>query len=583
MPRISDTETVIHNWAHSRNIDTRNARNSEAYESSNCSRNEAGDLYSYRTRIAKKHGIRLFLFDVDMLSYSKTTSKQMSLARRSSFGTRLYVPNVDPTDTTAHKANLTHLQNEIRSTAYEVLKTGTRSNHITACESLCEYLQAFKTSKKYLTKFWKDLVKQHANRSVSEPTHKLFEADYQKLVEDKKQAAKQKTLETKRAVYNSAWRLWHWLNDESVNPPQSNYRSIPVSMVLNNDNVRELFEAVRDCLAAIAPDNLTSFKKYSTVLEFREAVLDRIKYLTNVYTSEEYSKTYQAVSVLINDNLLSVENAPVTNWQVKQKLSAVLYCGSKADQLPVGFYSSIADLVNEVKPIFDTLPSTWEGYQLTEANCALCQTVSDCFSKLYRPFVEEQNRISDLERIESAKRYEEQKRIEREQLMLDNAQKLSNWRNGANVQLPYDLGYLLRLNGDNVESSRGCKVPVKFARYVWTKLVKYFAFEISAEDLPRQFGAYSFLPDQQNQLREDLRVGCHLIPKAEIISIADQLGLIGPYRECTCLDCNHTFNWTVKSSEHTSNISGEASVYCPRCNRKNVSAGPINQIEAVPC
>lgn len=45
-------------------------------------------------------------------------------------------------------------------------------------------------------------------------------------------------------------------------------------------------------------------------------------------------------------------------------------------------------------------------------------------------------------------------------------------------------------------------------------------------------------------------------------------------REASCLHCRHQFIWEVKMSEHTSNLSGEASIHCPQCDSRGTSAGP---------
>lgn len=44
-------------------------------------------------------------------------------------------------------------------------------------------------------------------------------------------------------------------------------------------------------------------------------------------------------------------------------------------------------------------------------------------------------------------------------------------------------------------------------------------------------------------------------------------------RQAYCPECKHHFDWEVKLSEHTPNISGEESIRCTKCSKK-CYAGP---------
>lgn len=46
-------------------------------------------------------------------------------------------------------------------------------------------------------------------------------------------------------------------------------------------------------------------------------------------------------------------------------------------------------------------------------------------------------------------------------------------------------------------------------------------------------------------------------------------------RSCDCLRCHHQWTQDTALSLYTANLSGEASIYCPKCGTREVSASPI--------
>ena len=51
------------------------------------------------------------------------------------------------------------------------------------------------------------------------------------------------------------------------------------------------------------------------------------------------------------------------------------------------------------------------------------------------------------------------------------------------------------------------------------------------------------------------------------------------YRDWTC-HCGHVFTAQVVMSEHTSNLSGEQTVFCPKCQKRPLIGTPqYEQVE----
>lgn len=53
-------------------------------------------------------------------------------------------------------------------------------------------------------------------------------------------------------------------------------------------------------------------------------------------------------------------------------------------------------------------------------------------------------------------------------------------------------------------------------------------------------------------------------------------------RHRTCLDCKHEWDSPVVLSEHTANLSGEASAFCPACGSRNVMSDPATADSPIP-
>ena len=50
-------------------------------------------------------------------------------------------------------------------------------------------------------------------------------------------------------------------------------------------------------------------------------------------------------------------------------------------------------------------------------------------------------------------------------------------------------------------------------------------------------------------------------------------------RDRECLSCKHTWTAPVVLSRHTQNLSGEAKIWCPKCNSPAVMSMPVREID----
>ncbi len=516
MPRTANTETVIHNWTHSRKLDSRNPRLSEAYESSNCSRtlndDGTGLLYSYSTVIAVKVGLRAFLISTH--TYSVTSSKHQTYCYRSAFGTIIYVPNVEFSsfNDDAHKENLDYLCDNIRDTAFQVIK-GTGYNPSSQCnkavEQLDSYLKLYPQLKKYLKKPYREALKFIGSLVQADQTAAIFKSDFEAAEIKRKAASKAKTLTTKIEVYQKALGYFEQLASNQVVKHQ--YKSLPASVLLETSvQVKRIYDEISAKGVFNQADynkasKLKSIKHYPLILSLVQTVQSELEFYNSVYRPSSYSTEYRATQILLTNASLEAANP---DWTIKNKLSAYRESKSSA-HLDL---ASVLILRDELREPFQALPSTIPNEPTVESIVAM-RKLSDLFSQLYRPFLEASGVAELIER---------QKRAEYEKLQ--NAEKIELWRSGANVHLPYSVGDILRIKADDIESSRGCRVPIKFARYVFSKLVRYFNGELTASELPRQWGPYTFLPEANADLSV-IVVGCHRIAREEIFNIAEKLGL----------------------------------------------------------
>lgn len=124
--------------------------------------------------------------------------------------------------------------------------------------------------------------------------------------------------------------------------------------------------------------------------------------------------------------------------------------------------------------------------------------------------------------LENERREREAAKARRAEKIREQAEALEKWRAGESVWRSFELT-ALRLKGENIETSRGASIPVDHAIKAWPMLRKMHEknadIDLSAHSI--KFGLYEMKAFQN----DNLIVGCHTIPFAEVQNIANQLGL----------------------------------------------------------
>jgi hypothetical protein len=111
-------------------------------------------------------------------------------------------------------------------------------------------------------------------------------------------------------------------------------------------------------------------------------------------------------------------------------------------------------------------------------------------------------------------------KIRRAEKITEQAEALEKWRAGENVNNFFEVT-ALRVKGDEVQTSRGARIPLAEAIRAWPLLRKIAESDEVLRPENMRLGYY-----QVNSIdNKALIVGCHTIPMAEVLAVANQLGL----------------------------------------------------------
>jgi hypothetical protein len=116
-----------------------------------------------------------------------------------------------------------------------------------------------------------------------------------------------------------------------------------------------------------------------------------------------------------------------------------------------------------------------------------------------------------------------QEKIRKAERAKEQAEDLEKWRAGEDVRSYFEVT-ALRIKNDEIETSRGAKIPLEHAIRAYPILKRLHNGE--AHDLGHhsiKLGHYTVNRVEKN----DLIVGCHKIPFSEIYAMANQLNLGG--------------------------------------------------------
>lgn len=150
----------------------------------------------------------------------------------------------------------------------------------------------------------------------------------------------------------------------------------------------------------------------------------------------------------------------------------------------------------------------------------------------YAEYFKLENRINtgdiDLDDIQASidKLNAEKERKEKErkaQIIEDSKLKVAAWRKGENVgNLPYELGFLLRVKDGRVETSQRADIPLEKAVKLWPLILRARKNKTIYKPDNLMLGHYRL--DHIDKLG-NIRVGCHFIKFEELHHIAQELGL----------------------------------------------------------
>lgn len=132
---------------------------------------------------------------------------------------------------------------------------------------------------------------------------------------------------------------------------------------------------------------------------------------------------------------------------------------------------------------------------------------------------------ADLDQLEqaavnAAKNRAEIEKAKRAARIIEQAENLQKWRNGEDVRTNFEFT-ALRLKGDVIETTRGANIPADHARKIWPLLAKLKQAGQTYTRGEKSHNLGHYVIDSFDG--DTLRVGCHVIPWAEVANMAEVL------------------------------------------------------------
>lgn len=140
-----------------------------------------------------------------------------------------------------------------------------------------------------------------------------------------------------------------------------------------------------------------------------------------------------------------------------------------------------------------------------------------------RAEVEERKRQREEEERIAAERYRERQKADRAQRRIEYAAVMERWRNSSDyIHIPYGLPTMLRIVGNEVETSYGARFPVAHARrgLRLVRSVMASGQEYNHTDHSFHLGSYVI---QKIETNGNVTAGCHYVEWSEIERIAPLL------------------------------------------------------------
>lgn len=126
--------------------------------------------------------------------------------------------------------------------------------------------------------------------------------------------------------------------------------------------------------------------------------------------------------------------------------------------------------------------------------------------------------------LENEKKQKALEKIRKAEKIKEQAEALEKWRNGENVQNHFEIT-ALRVQGDEVQTTKGAKIPLNDAISAWPLLNRLASSGLSLNTINHKIRLGYYTVTRIDN--KELVVGCHNIPMTEVKNIAQQLQLQG--------------------------------------------------------
>lgn len=119
---------------------------------------------------------------------------------------------------------------------------------------------------------------------------------------------------------------------------------------------------------------------------------------------------------------------------------------------------------------------------------------------------------------------EEDRAARREALAAVNEDRIGAWRAGGNIRLPYHLDTMLRVHGNEIQTSRGAVFPVDHGKKAFQLIARIRA---TGQEYQRNGHTIHLghFPLDRIDAEGNVQAGCHFVKWSEIELCAQQLGL----------------------------------------------------------
>ncbi len=230
-------------------------------------------------------------------------------------------------------------------------------------------------------------------------------------------------------------------------------------------------------------------------------------------TSKQQSQLRYAANHL---NRIYVQFVPYNAQSLMPAHNEICFNGLTVNKLIANYESKAADYLAK---------ASRARLKADDYRAAAFQTLNEL--KTYLGFFGVDYQAGDLSALEAAaiesdKKERERAKARKIEKMKEQAEALEKWRNGENVYHSFEVT-ALRVKDDEIQTSRGARIPLEHAIKAWPLLKK---LHDSGRDMFLDAHTIKFGHYEMRAFKNDcLIVGCHTIPFFEVQSIAQKLNL----------------------------------------------------------